>query len=160
MLHRVSAALAALVVCVLPAASQEARPAAAPRLDQLFTTAQRDPAGVVPLLIEGSRTLATLAPADAQRLGDTLEPFARRAFFTPERLPGMERLGLVEHTVAKGENPTVIASRYDIGPGLLNYLNRDLDPKRLKVGDRLKVLDLSRGQLELDVDRSTYRLAA
>lgn len=156
MLRRVSAAIAVLAIALpfpSPAAQQ-----AAPRLEVLFAEAQRDPAGVVPLLVEGSRLFATLPPDAARRLGDTLEPFARRAFFGPENLPGMERLGLGDHTIAKGETPTSIAARYDIGTGLLAYLNQDFDARRLRVGQHLKVLDVSHGELEIAVERATFRL--
>lgn len=150
--------LVGLALLAPRSAAQESAPA--PRLDVLFAEAQRQPAGVVPLLVEGSRVLSTLAPDAARRLGDTLEPFARRAFFSPEILPGMERLGLVLHTIAKGENPTVIAAAHDVGTGMLAYLNKDFDARRLRVGQKLKVLEVSRGELELEVERSTFRLTA
>jgi len=114
-----------------------------PDLAPLFAAAQKDPAGVVPLLIEASALMSTMDPKDAQVLGDTLDSFAHRAFFGPERLPGMEKLGLVLHTVAKSENPTRIAQRYHIDPGLLAYLNRDYEERKLRAGMVLKVLDLS-----------------
>jgi lipoprotein-anchoring transpeptidase ErfK/SrfK len=144
----------AALVPTLPAQSP------APRVEALFAEAQRDPAAVVPLLVEGSRLMATLPPEAARRLGDTLEPFARRAFFSPEQLPGMERLGLVLHTIAKDETPTAIVARFDVGTGLLPYLNQDYDARKLRVGRKLKVLDVARGELEIDVDRSSFRLAA
>ncbi len=111
-------ALAALLPCsdVVPAEAK-------PTLAQMAETAQRDPAAVVPLIVEGSRTLVGLPVSSAREIGDMLEPFCDRAFFSPERLPGMERLGLLLHKVEKGENPTTIARRYKIGPGLLAYLN-------------------------------------
>ena len=112
-------------------------------LAPLFAAAQKDPAGVVPLLIEASALMSTMDPKEAQVLGDTLDAFAHRAFFGPERLPGMEKLGLALHTVAKSENPTRIAQRYHIDPGLLAYLNKDYDERKLRAGMVLKVLDLS-----------------
>jgi lipoprotein-anchoring transpeptidase ErfK/SrfK len=160
MLHRSAAVLLALLAAAPALSAQQPQPAAASRFEALFASAQRDPAGVVPLLLEGSRMLASLAPEDARRMGDTLEPFARRAFFTSERLPGMEQLGLGEHVVAKSETPTTIAGRYDIGHGLLPYLNAGFDAKKLRVGQKLKVLDLSHGELGIDVERSTFRLSA
>lgn len=156
MLRCVSAALAVIAIA-LPVRSAPAQQTA-PRLEALFAEAQRDPAAVVPLLVEGSRVLATLPPDAARRLGDTLEPFARRAFFGPEDLPGMDRLGLRHHVIAKGETPTRIAAEYDVGAGLLAYLNRDFDERRLRVGQKLKVLDVSHGELEIAVERATFRL--
>ena len=153
----VAAVLGALTVLTPRSAAQSA-PAAAPSLESLHAEAQRDPAAIVPLLVEGSRLLATLPPEPARRLGDTLEPFARRAFFGPEILPGMERLGLVQHVVARGENPTTIAARYDVGAGLLPYLNADFDARKLRVGQRLQVLEASHGELSIEVQRATFRL--
>jgi len=160
MIRTALAALALLASASLSHVASAQAAATTPSLDSLYAEAQRDPAGVVPFLVEGSRVLATLAPDAARRLGDTLEPFASRAFFSAEFLPGMERLGLTTHTVAKGETPVAIAARHDVGAGLLPYLNAAFDAKKLRVGQRLKILDVSRGELELAVDRSTYRLAA
>jgi lipoprotein-anchoring transpeptidase ErfK/SrfK len=112
-------------------------------LAALFASAQKDPAGVVPLLIEGSASMSAMDAKQAQVLGDTLDVYARRAFYGPERLPGMDRLGLVLHTVAKGENPTRIAQKYHIDPDLIARLNKDYDERKLHVGEVLKVLDLS-----------------
>lgn len=137
-----------------------AQPSARERLAPLFTRATQDPAGVVPLILAASAELETLAPKDAALLGDTLEPFARRAFFTGERLPGMEQLGLALHKVEKGEVPTRIASRYKIGAGLIPYLNDEFDERKLRVGQELKVLDLTQNALELTVEKSTFRLFA
>jgi lipoprotein-anchoring transpeptidase ErfK/SrfK len=133
-------------------------PADPARFAALFASAQTDSAAIVPLLIEGSRLLPSQPPDAARRLGDTLEPFARRLFFGPEDLPGMQRLGLGFHTVSKGETPTSIAARYDLGTGLFAYLNRDFDARRLRVGQRLKVVDVARGELELSVEPSNFRL--
>ncbi len=160
MLRRFVLALAALSLPASTLPAQEARAASVPEVERLFATALTDPAAIVPLLVEGSRLMPTLQPDDARRLGDSLEPFARRVFFGPEKLQGQERLGLVDHVVAKGDNPTAIAARHDVGHGLLAYLNAGFDARKLRVGQRLKVLDLSRGQLEIEVDRAAYRLAA
>ncbi|MBK7878366.1 MAG: L,D-transpeptidase family protein [Planctomycetes bacterium] len=129
-------------------------------LAPLFARATQDPAGVVPLLVAASTELETLAPKDAALLGDTLEPFARRAFFSGERVPGMEELGLALHRVEKGELPTKIAARYKFGAGLLPYLNDEFDERKLRIGQELKVLDLTQGALELVVEKSSFRLFA
>lgn len=139
-----------------PAAASTGRESLAP----LFARATKDPAGIVPLLVAASAELETLAPKDAALLADTLEPFARRAFFSGERVPGMEELGLALHEVAKGEVPTKIAARYRIGAGLLPYLNDEFDERKLRVGQRLKVLDLAKNALELVVEKTTFRLYA
>jgi len=142
---------------------QEARaqPASSPRarLAPFFSRANADAAGVVPLILEGSATLATLEASDARLLADTLEPYCARAFFSPERLPGMEKLGLALHTVRAGEVPERIARRYKTGAGLFEYLNEGYDERKLREGQTLKVLDLSGGPVEIEVKRGAYRLA-
>jgi lipoprotein-anchoring transpeptidase ErfK/SrfK len=143
----------------LPASDVVTAPAK-PALVEMVAAAKSDSAAVVPLILAGSAQLAT-APVDAARaIGDTLEPFCDRAFFSPERLPGMEKLGLVIHKVEKGENPTKIAQRYKIGAGLLGYLNENFDERKLRVGQELKVLDLSNESLAIVVSRSRFRLTA
>jgi lipoprotein-anchoring transpeptidase ErfK/SrfK len=72
----------------------------------------------------------------------------------------MERLGLALHTVRPGELPGAIAARYRIGAELLSYLNQDYDERRLRVGQKLKVLDLSDRSLRLRVQKQRYRLDA
>jgi len=144
-------------------AGQEARaaPASSPRahLAPFFARANAEPAGVVPLILEASATLATLDEHDAHLLADTLEPYCSRAFFSPERLRGMEQLGLALHTVKSGEVPERIAKRYKTGAGLFEYLNEGYDARRLREGQALKVLDVASGALEIEVKRGEYRLA-
>jgi hypothetical protein len=143
----------------IPASSSPAN-AVRSRLAPFFSRATTDPAGVVPLILEGTAQMATLDEREARVLGDTLEPFCRRAYFSPERLPGMEQLGLALHTVRAGEVPARIVRKYKTGAGLLEYLNEGYDERRLREGQTLKVLDLSTGSLEVEVKRDTYRLAA
>ncbi|MFN0007278.1 MAG: L,D-transpeptidase family protein [Planctomycetota bacterium] len=135
-----------------------ATPASSPRarLAPFFSRANADPAGIVPLILEGS---ATLDERDGRLLADTLEPYCSRAFFSPERLPGMEKLGLALHKVRAGEVPERIARRYKTGAGLFEYLNEGYDERRLREGQALKVLDLSSGPVEIEVRRGAYRLA-
>jgi lipoprotein-anchoring transpeptidase ErfK/SrfK len=129
-------------------------------LEALFTRADRDPSGLVPLLLEASAHIGTLDGEQGHALADRLEPYCQRVFFGPERLPGMERLGLGLHTVQSGELPGRIARRYGISPQLFGYLNTGYDERRLGAGAELKVLDLSSGELSLLVDRTRYRLSA
>lgn len=156
MIHSVVLALAAL----LPASDVVPSPSPKPTLAQMAEAAQHDPAAVVPFILEGSATLTGLPASSAREVGDLLEPFCDRAFFSPERLPGMERLGLVLHKVEKGENPTKIAQRYKIGAGMLGYLNPNFDERKLRIGVELKVLDLSSQPLTITVARSHFRLTA
>lgn len=155
-------ALAAL----LPCAQADRTPASSPEsiaratLAPLFARAQRDPAGIVPLVLAASREIETLAPKDAALLADTLEPFCRRIFFSGERLPGMEELGLALHRVEKGEVLERMAAKRRIGAGMLHHLNDELDERKLRIGQELKVLEIAPGALELVVDKRTYRLYA
>jgi lipoprotein-anchoring transpeptidase ErfK/SrfK len=144
-----------------PRQAAEAAATTADPLEALFSAAEAKPDAVVPLILEASRALAVLDGDAGHELATRLEPFARRAFFGPERLPGMERVGLVLHEVAKGELPAKIAARYGVGAGLFPRWNEGYDERRLGVGQRLKLLDLSReGSLRLIVDRERHRLSA
>lgn len=129
-------------------------------LEELFAAADAGPAGVVPLIVGASAAISAVDGDVGDRIAARLEPYCRRAFFGPERLPGMERLGLGLHEVAAGELPGRIARKYHAGPGLLGYLNEGYDERRLRVGQELKVLDLSRKDLTLIVDRTRYRASA
>jgi hypothetical protein len=161
--------IALLATCALALSTSSQAPARPSKdaLAPLFTKAKDDPAGVVPLILAasdaldlGSKTHLELDPKETRLLSDTLEPFCHRAFFGPERLPGMESLGLVLHTVSAGEVPEKIAKRYRIGAGMLGYLNADFDPRKIRERQTLKVLDLSAGGLAVFVEKSLYRLAA
>lgn len=136
------------------------QPAAPADLEALFAAAERDPAQVVPLLVTASARLTSMDGDAGHRLADRLEPVARRAFFSPERLPGMERLGLGVHTVRSGELPGRIARQYGMSAELFGYLNEGYDPRRVGIGAGLKYLDLSDGALRLVVDATRFRLGA
>jgi lipoprotein-anchoring transpeptidase ErfK/SrfK len=129
-------------------------------LDALFAQAERDPAAVVPLIERASERLGHLDGPAGHALAQRLAPFAERAFLGPERLPGMERLGLALHPLQRDELPGTVARRNRIGPGLLGFLNERYDERRLRAGQELKVLDLASRPLQIVVDRSHYRLAA
>jgi len=152
-----------IALLAAPSARQEGRVALTPARDALsahFTRAMREPAGVVPLLLAASAEIERLPPQEALLLADTLEPFARRVFFGPEDLPGMQDLGVVTCTVAKGELASRICARRKVGAGLLPYTNEGYNEKQLRPGQRLKLIDNTRGDLELVVDRAGYRLLA
>jgi lipoprotein-anchoring transpeptidase ErfK/SrfK len=164
---------------ILPRAVRES-------LGPLFEKASKDPAVIVQLVLRASasiegkvdfdptvdratgrltgnsnQTPQTLSPDDVRELADVVEPYSRRLFFSPEKIPGMQKLGLFYHTVRSGEVPERIAKKYRISADLLGYLNKDFDPRKIKEGDQLKVLDLSGGGvLEVDVTKSLYRLGA
>lgn len=129
-------------------------------LTTLFARAKKDPAAIVPLLIAGSAQVQQLPTREALLLADTLEAFAHRAFFSPERIPGMEKLGLVIKRIEKGDVLDRIAARHRIGSGLIHRLNEELDESKLRIGQELKLLDLSQRDLEVVVERDAYRLLA
>ena len=126
----------------------------------LFSAADAEAGSVVDLILGASAELARLEGDEFHRLAERLEPYCKRAFFSPEELPGLERLGVAAHTVQSGELPGRIARRYGIGAGLLGWLNAGYDERKLRAGQTLRVLDLSDKSLELTVDRGRCRLAA
>ncbi len=141
-----------------PSAPAPVDPVLAP-LEARFAAARVDPAQVVQLIFSVSAALPKLDGAQGHALAERLEPFAARAFFSPEALPGIERLGFARHTVASGELPGAIAKRYRFSPGLLHYWNAGFDERRVAAGKELRVLDLSRGAVQVIVDKQRYRLS-
>ena len=129
-------------------------------LEALFAAAERDPAALAPLIERVSARIAKVDGNQGHALAERLEPFCRRAFHSPERFEGMERLGLVLHTVDSGELPGQVARRYQVDAGLLRALNSPYDERRVGAGAKLKVLDLSSQRLVLSVDRERFRLSA
>jgi len=140
----------------------EARPAAAPKVDYLgwIERAQQDPREVVPLLLAAGETLARLEGRERQFFGDRLEPLLARVYFSPERFPGDEALGVGVHVVASGDTGGKIAKQSGYGYGLLPLWNKRYDERRLGVGQKLKEVAFERGDLELVVDRGLFRLSA
>jgi len=138
---------------------QPVQPAVDP-LEALFAAADRSADSLVALIAEGSHRIVGAATDDSAALAARLEPYCKRAFFTPERFEGMQQLGIAVHTVRKGEVPGAIAKRYGFSDGLLARLNEGYAPNRLKVGQELKVLDLHAAELKLVVDRTRHRLSA
>lgn len=134
--------------------------AAVDPLAPLFAAADASADGLAPLLLAGSRRIAELDGDAGHELADRLESYAARAFFSPELGRDFASLGVSVHRVKKGEIPGAIARGYRIGDGLLARLNRDYAPTRLRVGQELKVLDLSDRSLRLVVDRKRHRLGA
>src|SRR5262245_3555735 len=112
-------------------------------LDLLFHAAAHDPSAVVPLILEASRRIPEKPTAEGHRIAERLRPFLKRAFFGPEQLPDMAQIGIARYRVKKGDVPIRIAARYRVGHALLPELNAQYDERRLKIGSRLKVIDLS-----------------
>lgn len=153
--------IAALLLLTLLQTGQ-ARPAAAPKVDYLgwIERARQDPREVVPLLLAAGETLARLDGRERQFFGDKLEPLLARVYFSPERFPGDEALGVGVHVVASGDTGGKIAKQGGYGHGLLPLWNTRYDERRLGVGQKLKEVAFERGELELVVDRELFRLSA
>jgi L,D-transpeptidase ErfK/SrfK len=138
-------------------------PAAAPaRVDWLgwIARAEREPREVVPLLLAAGETLAGLTGRERQFFGDALEPLLARVYFSGERFPGDEVLGVAVHVVASGDTGAKIARKHGFGHGLLASWNAKYDERRLGIGQKLKHLAFAPGELELVVDRTLFRMSA
>ncbi len=127
----------------------------------LLAGAAKDPSLIPALVIQGSADVQRLEgsdPAKAAALGDALEPFLKRVFFSSEVINGAEAFGVTTHVVEKGELPSVIARHMHTSAGMLAYLNEGFDEKKLRVGQKLRVLDLSDKSLHVEVKKSVYRM--
>lgn len=124
-------------------------------IDELRAASAPD---LVDVYLQACRRFSQVPAADRARLGDVLEPVARRLFRQADRLPGDEACGIIAHRVASGETPSAILRRYAIGNGWLQVLNPTYDDRRLGAGQRLKVVDRSVGRgLTVVVSRRLYR---
>lgn len=135
--------------------------AQAPTLQQRFEAAAKDPAAIPPLIEAASQECLRLLNSDPKRaslLADTLDPYCRRVYFSAEAIPGAQALGITAHIVAKGELPSKITAAHRIGSGMLSYLNAGYDERKLRVGQKLKLIDLSDKSLEIEVRRDLYRV--
>ena len=137
------------------------QPLFAADLQALLAAAAKDPAQIPALVTQGSAEVARLVTSDekkAAELGDALEPYCKRLFFGSETIVGSEALGVTTHTVEKGELPSVIAKHFHISAGMLAYLNEGFDEKKMRVGQKLRVLDLSDKSVHVEVRKSVYRM--
>ena len=129
-------------------------------LQPLLAAAAKDPAQIPALILQGSAEVARLSSSDprkAAELGDALEPFCKRLFFSAEVIPGSEAFGVTTHKVEKGELPSTIAKRLRTSAGMLSYLNEGFDERRMRIDQKLRVLDLSDKSLHVEVRKSVYR---
>lgn len=120
--------------------------------------AETHPEEAVALLLAGSRALTAAAPGELAATADRLAPLSRRLHLGGWRVPGRDRLGLIERTVAKGDTLARIAARHGTPYDLLLRLNPGVDPRRLAIGARLAVLDATAVPLRLDVRLQQTRL--
>lgn len=127
-------------------------------LDVLFARAESDPQAIVPLLESVNRAIGQADGDDAIALADRAAPFARQLYFGTRSLPGEERLGIRVHKVQAGEYPVTIARKYGIQADLIARMNEGFDANALRIGQRLRVVDLAQdAAATVLVDRSTYR---
>lgn len=136
-------------------------PSLPPELEARISTAKDEaPRGErsIEAIVAGGAALRA-HPEYAPWLGDRLEVICRDVFFGPDIVPGMERVGVRRHAVRAGESPWKIARAMRVESGLLDLLNPKLDATHLRVGQRLKVVDLAAGDIEVDIDRTAHRLA-
>jgi hypothetical protein len=127
----------------------------------LFAAAAKDPAQIPALVTQGSAEIARLTAGDpkkAAELGDALEPFCRRLFFSTEEIAGSEALGLRTHLVLKGELPSRIAQQFHTSAGMLAYLNEGFDDRKMRAGQKLRVLDLSDKSLHVEIRKGVFRM--
>jgi len=149
------------LILVLLLALAPLSPLRAADLQALLAEAAKDPAQIPALVTQGSAEIARLCvsdPKQAVELGDALEPFCKRLFFSSETIPGAELLGVTTHVVLKGELPSVIAKHYRTSAGMLAYLNEGFDDRKIRVGQKLRVLDLSDKSLHVEVKKGQYRV--
>ena len=127
---------------------------------RIATAKEESPRGdrSIEAIVAGSAALRA-HPEYAPWLGDRLEVICRDVFFGPDVVPGMERVGVRRHAVRAGESPWKIARAMRVETALLDLLNPKLDATHLRVGQRLKVVDLAAGDVEIDIDRAAHRLA-
>lgn len=136
----------------------KAKPAATP-IDPLFVLAKKDPNAVTDLVIQGSARIRVSEPDEARALGDRLEPFLKRMFFSGESFKGSDAVSVRHHVVKAGETPWKLAPLFKIDAALLERDNPSSDPTKLRIGQRLKIVDLSKGELEIEIDLAHRRLA-
>lgn len=126
-----------------------------------FIGVDQDPGRLAELILKGSAEVARLQSDARHAFADRLAPYCARAFFGAiEFGPGaLSQLGITMHTVAKGELPLKIGKTYGFDAHLLPALNPGFDPRKLKVGQSLRVLDLRNANLTLEIDATRYRVA-
>lgn len=145
-----------------------ATPPAAPRsrvvpadLEPLFVAAAREqpPGERTVELIAVASAMMREQPQFAAAIGDRLDPVCREVFFSDAIVAGMDRIGLRRHAVKKGESPWKIARAHAVEPPLVARLNPTAEPTHLRIGQRLKVLDLASADLEVVIDLAAHRLS-
>lgn len=120
--------------------------------------AEMHPEQAIDLLRAVSREVASAAPDRLAGLADQGDALARRLHVGGWRVPGRESLGIVVHTVERGDTLSRIAARHGTPYDLLVRLNPGIDPRRLALGARVTALDAKSVPLRLDVRLAATRL--
>lgn len=98
-------------------------------------------AGVEPAVIEdlNPHLLRGITPPGRDWSVRVPEDRAERVAAGSTRLAEEERLATVTHRVGRGETMSHVARRYGVSVSLLRAANGNMDPRRLQVGQRLRV---------------------
>lgn len=126
--------------------------------DALIAQALPGSAATIPALTALGARVRELPPLAGAALADRIDPLARRLFLEGWRVPGRDQAGLHDLTIRAGDTLDRIARQRHATVDLLIRLNPGVDPRRLRVGDHLSVLDATAIPLRIEVVLSTRRL--
>lgn len=113
-------------------------------VESLVDRAALEPGQAVPLLVAASRELAATVSFERIRvLADALDPLSRRIYLGGWHVPQRGDAGFAIRTLVAGDTISRIAAHAGTPSDLLVRLNPGIDPRRLRVGQRMTVLDAS-----------------
>lgn len=95
-----------------------------------------------------------LGPASEQQLRNRLHELAERIFFSPVIIKGVP--GVDRHRVRSGEYLQKLGKQYKVPHELLMAINKISDPRRLRAGQEIKVIN---GPFHAVVDRDSFELS-
>ena len=101
-----------------------------------FTTASTAPGATPAVAPDAATTKSTGAPAANSAANRTAPKVADKKPADPGAKPAARDTGQI-YTVAKGDNPVVIAKRLGVSYDELLKLNRIEDPRKLQIGQKL-----------------------
>lgn len=113
----------------------------------LAATAAADPTAVVPLVVAASARIRASAPEQGLALAQTIAPACARIYRSPERLPGMEAIGVRVVPAAEVGTRWGLSRRLHIDLAALDWLNA---PQ----ARALKAIDAAAAPMSLVVLRS------
>ena len=95
-----------------------------------------------------------LGPASEQQLRERLQELAERIFFSSAIVKGAP--GIDRHRVRSGEFLQQLGKQYNVPHELLMAINKISDPKRLRAGQEIKVIE---GPFHAQVDQDKFELS-